>query len=518
MINRYTLLPLAIVPATYISATEAADTTDTTIQPPNIVLFLVDDMGWQDTSVPFWSERTPLNERYNTPNMERLASMGVRFTQAYASSVSSPTRCSLMTGANAARHCVTNWTFKYNTKTDHPDNDIEIPDWNVNGIQPVSGIEKSFHATSFVQILKNNGYHTIHCGKAHFGATQTPAENPEALGFDVNIAGFAGGGPASFLGTERFGHDANGKAYSRFSIPGLQEYWDKDIYLTEALTQEAINAMQTAKSLSTPFFLYMSHYAVHVPITADKRFIEKYRQMGLSETEAAYASMVEGMDKSLGDIMNFLKEQDELNNTIIIFMSDNGGLSAEGRTPPLHVHNAPLRSGKGSAYEGGIREPMIIYWNGVTTPGSIEDNYVIIEDFFPTILEMAGVKEYETVQTIDGKSIVPILKGKETDSAKRPLVWNMPNNWIPGDNSSHGIGSTAAIRLGDYKLIYWYKTGSKELYNLSKDIGERNNLAKEKPEIVEKLSKELGSYLRSVGAQRPTFKNSKQPCPWPDEI
>lgn len=486
------------------------------LKKPNILLFMVDDMGWQDTSVPFDTQPTPLNQRYHTPNMERLSAMGVKFTQAYASSVSSPSRCSLMTGVNAARHGVTNWTFRKNTATDEPHPVLTMPQWNVNGIQPVAGVPHSFHATSLAQILADDGYHTIHCGKAHFGAENTPSADPLNYGFKTNIAGHAAGGLASYLGTERFGHDSIGKPVSGFAVPGLEEYWDKDIFVTEALTQEAIKAMGGAIDKSEPFFLYMSHYAVHVPLQADDRFVDKYLQKGLSHSEAAYASMIEGMDKSLGDLMDFLQQREQLENTVIIFMSDNGGYSLWGRTPPMHSHNHPLRSGKGSAYEGGIREPMIVYWNGVATPGSSVDSYLIIEDFFPSILEMAQIEMYDTVQSIDGVSFVPMLKGDANDSSSRQLIWNMPNNWVSGDFSDYGIGATATIRQGDYKLIYWYENGRKELYNIRKDIGETENLAESMPLLTKQLSTQLAESLRRVDAQRPSFTASGMPCPWPD--
>ena len=483
---------------------------------PNIILFLVDDMGWQDTSVPFHTQPTPLNFRYNTPNMENLAAMGVKFTQAYASSVSSPSRCSLLTGANAARHKITNWTFKKDVSTDEKHEKLQMPQWNVNGVQPVQDVSDSFHATPLPRILSDNGYNTIICGKAHFGATDTPAANPINLGFKVNIAGHAAGGLASYLGTERFGHNENGEPVSGFAVPGLEKYWDEDIFVTEALTLEAINELEKSIKSKEPFFLYMSHYAVHVPLQADKRFVDKYLRRGLSQCEANYASMVEGVDKSLGDLMNYLKSKNELENTIIIFMSDNGGYSLDGRTPPLHTQNLPLRSGKGSAYEGGIRVPMIVYWNGVVNPGTTINDYVLIEDFFPSILEMAGVGELCTVQRIDGVSFVPIMKGETTAESSRSLIWNMPNNWISGDNREYGIGPACAIRQGDYKLIYWYEDGRKELYNIHTDIGETHNLAETFPQLTKRLCKLLSEKLRSVGAQRPFFITTGEPCPWPD--
>lgn len=506
-----------LLTATVLSMTGLQNMQSAENKRPNIILFMVDDMGWQDTSLPFWTEKTPLNARYHTPNMERLAQMGAKFTSAYACSISSPTRCSLMTGTNQARHQVTNWTFGYNASTDAQDPDLNMPQWNVNGIQPVTGVERSYPATSFVQILKDNGYHTIHCGKAHFGSQKTPGEDPLNFGFEVNIAGHAAGGLASYLGEQRFGHDKNGKPISGFAIPGLEAYWDQDIFATEALTQEAIKALKKAQTSDKPFFLYMAHYAVHIPIQADKRFLQRYLDMGLSNTEAAYATLVEGMDKSLGDLMDYLEETNQIDNTIIIFMSDNGGLAASDRTPPLGVQNAPLRSGKGSAYEGGIREPMIVYWNGVTKPGSTVDKYLIIEDFFPSILEMAQIKKYKTIQPIDGVSFVPLITGKGNPSKNRALYWNTPNTWYAGDYRNQGIGQTCAIRKGDYKLVYWYKDGKKELYNIKEDISETTDLAQKEPKIVARLSKELGKYLRKVGGQRPTFKSTGKECPWPDE-
>ncbi len=163
---------------------------------PNIVLFMVDDMGWQDTSVPFYGERTPLNDRYRTPNMERLAQMGVKFTSAYACAISSPSRCSLMTGMNQARHRVTNWSMNRDVMTDDPMTDIRIPDWNYNGIQPVDSINNAAYCTPLPELLRQNGYSTIHVGKAHFGSFGTPSADPLKMGFDVNIAGTAAGGPA----------------------------------------------------------------------------------------------------------------------------------------------------------------------------------------------------------------------------------------------------------------------------------------------------------------------------------
>ena len=303
--------------------TAGVATAQHTDQRPNILLFLVDDMGWQDTSVSFWKEKTVQNERYHTPNMERLASQGMMFTQAYASSVSSPSRVSLLTGMNASRHRVTNWTLEKNKQTDWKSDVIELPEWNVNGICQVPGVPRTYEVTSLAQLLKDNGYHTIHCGKAHWGAMDTPGESPYHLGFEVNIAGHAAGGLASYLGERNFGNRTDGKPSSLFAVPGLKEYWGKDVFATEALTLEAEKALDKAKALNQPFFLYMSHYAVHVPFDIDKRYYQKYVDKGLSRNEAAYAALIEGMDKSLGDLMNWLDENKLADNTIIIFIYDH---------------------------------------------------------------------------------------------------------------------------------------------------------------------------------------------------
>jgi arylsulfatase A-like enzyme len=482
---------------------------------PNIVMFLVDDMGWQDTSVPFWSRKTPLNERYHTPSMERLAKGGMIFTQAYASSVCSPTRVSLMTGMNAARHRVTNWTLERDKPVDGKSAILSYPDWNFNGVQPVDTIPHSVYATMLPSILRSNGYFTIHCGKAHYGAIGTPSADSLNCGFDINIAGHAAGGPGSYLGTENFGNSEKGGYTSPWGVPGLEKYHGDTIFLTEALTREALKALDKARESGKPFYLYMAHYAVHVPLYADKRFFEKYLEMGLNESEARYASMVEGMDKSLGDIMDYLDKNGLTENTIILFMSDNGGFSLRPRAGELHTHNKPLNSGKGSAYEGGIREPMIVKWPGRVKPGTKCNDYLLIEDFFPSILEMAGVKRYSVVQTIDGKSFVPMLTGKGMPSGTRDLFWHFPNNWGP---TGPGIGASSTIREGDWKLIYFYEDQHFELYNITDDIGERFNLANENKVLVKAIAGKLGRYLRSVKAQRPVFKDSGKPVPWPDEV
>ena len=480
---------------------------------PNIVLFLVDDMGWQDTSVPFHRKTTELNRRYHTPNMERLAKSGMKFTQAYACSVCSPTRVSLMTGLNAARHRVTNWTFKKNASNDRGHAKLAFPKWNVNGLSPEKGIERTIHAKALPAFLQEAGYRTIHVGKAHFGAIGTPGSDPTNIGFDVNIGGHAAGGPGSYLGTQNFSA-AWRKGDRIWDVPGLKPYHGKDIFLSAALTIEANKAIDQAVADDKPFFLYMSHYAVHVPFAEDKRFYKKYRDKGLDHKEAMYAAIVEGMDHSLGEILANVNRHKLSESTIVLFMSDNGGLSASGRGGKAHTHNAPLSSGKGSAHEGGIRVPMIVSWPGVTEAGSVCSQQVIIEDFFPTILEMAGIRDMKQVGgSIDGRSFTNLLRGElDVDRKDRPLFWHFPNNWGP---KGPGIGATSSIRTGDWKLIYYHDSQSYELFNLAKDLGEQNNLADKMPKARDQLAFELGRYLESVKAQMPIDKSTGESIPYP---
>ena len=261
----------------------------------------------------------------------------------------------------------------------------------------------------------------------------------------------------------------------------------------------------------------MSHYAVHIPIDKDMRFFPRYVRKGLSDKDAAYASLVEGMDKSLGDIMDWLDKNDEAKNTIIVFLGDNGGLatSQEWREGPLYTQNSPLKCGKGSMYEGGVRVPFMVKWNGVVKPDTRNNTSIMIEDLFPTLLHMAQVNDYKVPQIVDGKDIVPLLEGKnEPEFNKRSIIWNFPNIW---GNTGPGINLNCAIRQGDWKLIYNYETGEKELYNIPQDIGENNNLAHANPSKVKELSSILGKKLRQMNAQRPIVTATSKPCAWPDE-
>lgn len=483
---------------------------------PNIIFFLVDDMGWQDTSVPFWDSITPANQKFRTPNMERLCKAGAKFTNAYAASVCTPSRVSFLTGMNVARHHVSNWTAYRNKAVDGQDSLLEAPAWNVNGISPEPSQERSVYATPLPQLLKGHGYYTIQCGKAHFGAYQTIGADPLNLGFVKNIGGSAAGNPASYLAEDDFGRRPD-RFILQAEIPGMEKYCGKHSFLTADLTQEAILAMDTAQLKKQPFFLYMAHYAVHLPYNADDRFIQRYLDMGLPQPEAAYAALVEGMDESLGQLMDYLDQHQLTENTIIVFMSDNGGYSHPPRQGAPNTQNYPLRGGKGSLYEGGVREPMIIRWNGVIKPGTVNNQYVIMEDFYPTILEWAGIRKYRTVQNVDGRSIVPFLRQPGLRDQTRPLVWNFPNDWTGGRLGEDNSWLTA-IRQGKWKLIYFEKQQRLELYNLEEDIHEAVNVAARYPVKTRELAGLLTRELKQRGAQLPVYKATKKRVPYPGEL
>lgn len=484
---------------------------------PNIVVFFVDDLGWQDISEPFYKEVTPINRKFHTPHLEALAKEATKFTNAYATPVCTPSRVSMLTGLNAAHHKVTNWTHPTaNKPTDNPDDMLTPPDWNINGMSPDPNVPHTVYATPFPQILKDNGYYTIHIGKAHWGSAGTPGASPLNLGFMVNIAGHSAGHPQSYYGEENYGN-MPGKA-SHQAVPDLMEYHGRDTFLTEALTLEAIKTLKEPIKRKEPFFLNFSNYAVHVPIMPDPRFVQKYLDKGLDPVEAGYASLVEGFDKSIGDIVQFLKDNGQYENTVIIFLSDNGGLSRNPqRSGPDHTQNLPLRAGKGSVYEGGIRVPLLIK-NANNHMARSTESPVIVEDLFPTILELAGIQDYPLVQKkIDGQSLVSLIDGKQDNSwNSRNLVWNIPNKWIVQDGP--GINFFSAIRQGDYKLVYDMKNQKLELYNLRDDIGETKDIAKQHKKKVKVLSNLLTERFKAWDAQLPTYKATGKKVPYPNEL
>jgi len=487
------------------------------IEKPNILFILADDMGWQDTSVPFGPEETKFNQRYRTPALERIAREGIKFTQAYSCAVCSPSRVSLMTGLNQARHRVTQWTY---LSGDKPSSDLPHPtllhaDWNWNGLQPEPGMANSFSTQTLSEILQNEGYRTMHFGKGHFGAADTPGADPAVFGFEIRIGGRDAGGCGSYWGTRNFGAQANPNGPWR--AWDLDHYFGQEIHLTEALTQEASREIRAAVAAGEPFFCYFAHYAPHTPIEPDERFAPDYRNEGLDEIESAYASLIEGMDKSTGDLLSLLDELGVADNTLVVFTSDNGGLSHDRRSmDPPHTHNSPLSSGKGSHREGGIRVPLLVRLPGKSQAGTVETTPVILYDWFPTLLEVASVPLNNPT---DGLSLVPLFQGITGEEFERPLVWHFPNFWGPLSRpepvSGPGMGPSSTIRYGDWKLIYYHTDQQFELFNLDQDLGETRNLASERPEMVSELALMLTTYLEEREAVMPMDSLTGESVPMP---
>lgn len=508
MINKNILYSFVLILSSIISCPAYAQ------ERPNIIVFLVDDMGWVDTSLPFGKNVEALNKVYHTPNMERMAKNGMLFSDAYATPVCTPSRVSMLTGMNAAHHQVTNWTsILKDQPSDRDDGKFERLEWNHNGFSPAPNIPHTVHATALPQILRDAGYFTIHVGKAHWGSQGTPGANPLNLGFIVNVAGNAIGHPQSYFGEDNYGNIPGKFTYN--AVQGLAEYYGTETFLTEALTLEALKTLEEPRKQDQPFYLHLAHYAVHDPIQGDQRFVQKYYDRDMDPIEARYASLVEGMDKSLGDILDYLEEHNLEDNTVVLFMSDNGGLTHYGRGGEKHTQNLPLKAGKGSVYEGGVREPMIVQWKGKIPAGTRSDHPVIIEDFFPSIIELAGINKPQFTQQVDGFSFVPVLEGKKI-SRQEPLIWHYPHRWTVEDGP--GINFFSAIREGGWKLVYDHKKEALELYNLQNDIGEHNNLINEHNRVAKKLAVQLTEYLKKWGAAMPIYKETGKAVPWPEEI
>jgi arylsulfatase A-like enzyme len=477
----------------------------TSAQQKNILIFLVDDLGWQDVSLPFADSVTHWNRLYHTPNLEKLAARGVKFTHAYAHQNCTPSRVSMLTGMNPIHHKVTSWTFQKDTNPkEGGDPDFEVPHWNMNGLS-ASPFPNSYTAKSLAQTLKEKGYSTIHAGKAHFGAYDTPGANPLLNGFDINIGGTAAGQPASYSGLQNFGNKTNAPSDIR-AVPNLERFWGKDIHLTEALTQESMRIMDSVRQNKKPFFMLFSNFAVHTPIQADQRFVNKYYQLGIDSTEAKYASLIEGMDKSLGDWMEYLDKNKLTENTVIIFLSDNGGLTDVGRGKSgRNTYNSPLRSGKTSGYEGGLRIPFVV--SGLGHQGESNHQNILVEDVFPTVLEVAKISNNKQ---LDGKSFLPLIEKKQSND-NRMLIWYHPHM---RSNGSKDIQAFSAIRQGQWKLIYFHKDQHFELYNTENDLSESKNLFQENPQKALFLARQLGRQLKKSGSKMLISAHTKREIPY----
>lgn len=475
---------------------------------PNVIVFLIDDMGVMDTSVPFLTDesgapkRYPLNDFYRTPSMERLAERGVRFNNFYAMSVCSPTRISIMTGQNAARHHSTNWI--------NPDKDNAgpkgPPNWNWQGLKKGD--------VTLPGLLSASGYRTIHVGKGHFGAREFEGADPANLGFDVNIGGSTFGAPGSYYGEENYGL---GTKRANSAVPHLEKYHGTETFLTEALTIEAKAAVADALKADKPFYLYFSHYAVHAPFQSDPRFAANYAESGKPKPAQAFATLIEGMDKSLGDILDQLDELGVADNTLVFFLGDNGSDAPLG-----HQHEvacaAPLRGKKGAHYEGGMRVPFIAAWAKANpenafqkrlpiTAGAIQSQSAAVHDLFPTILKLTG-DSAPAGHIVDGAPLDSLLTGKP--DPKRPAQFLMHYPHAP-----HRSDYFTTWRDGDWKVIYHFfpsqaSEGSHyQLYNLATDPFESTNLAPSKPVELSRMVKALAAELDRHGALTPVGENGK---------
>ena len=464
-------------------------------QQPNIVVFLVDDLGWQDTSVPFHSEVTPFNELYKTPNWQRLADNGTKYTNAYAAGpVCTPSRTSLLTGQSPARTHITYWTLYKDTDTSKKHPTLSPPKWDLDALQPGE--------VTLPSLLQDAGYRTMHVGKAHLGAVDSLGGDPTNLGFDVNVAGHGAGGPGSFYGKHRFMATREKMDFDNhqiWDVPGLEKYHDKEIFLSEALALEACNEIEQAVETGKPFFLHFAPYAVHAPLMPNPKYIEKYD--AIDKREAAYATMIESADAALGSVLDKLDELNIADNTIVIFTSDNGGLSAHARGGKPHTHNAPLRSGKGSAYEGGIRVPLIV--QGLDKKATVNTANVITHDLFPTIMKYAGATIPEC-HIIDGVDL------DKTDES-RIIGWHQPHQW---GASGPGIEPFTAIRQGKWKLIFFHDGQRYELYDLENDIGETNNVCSTNQEVCQSMQKQLAMWATERNAQPSIVTETGSPVEW----
>jgi arylsulfatase A-like enzyme len=420
---------------------------------PNIVFILTDDLGWTDLGC-FGSTF------YETPNIDRLASQGMKFTSAYAAcTVCSPTRASVLTGQYPARLHITDWIPGHK----RPFARLSVSDWTMRLAPEVSNI---------AQVLKKVGYATASIGKWHLGDESCW---PEKVGFDLNVAGCHRAQPSTY--------------FSPYKIETLTDGPEGE-FLSDRLTNEALKFIEANKD--HPFFLYLPHYAVHTPLQAKPSVIAKYKAKAdpkATHHDAVYGALIESVDDCVGRLLAQLDELKLGANTVVVFASDNGGLIES-------TSNAPLRAGKGSAYEGGVRVPLIVKWPGVTDAGSTCAVPVISADFYPTFAAMTGAS-VPASHTVDGRNIEPLLR-QSGPLNREAVYWHYPHYHLGGATPY------SAVRDGDFRLVEYHEDGRVELFDLKNDVGERHDLAAERPEKTAVLREQLHAWRREVGAQMPT--------------
>lgn len=454
---------------------------------PDILIILTDDLGWTDLTCYG-------STFYETPNIDYLASIGIRFTQNYAANpVCSPTRASMMTGKYPTKTGVTDWI------RGRQENGKAKPHEKL--ISPPTAYQLALEENTMAEFALANGYQTFFAGKWHLGEDEKYW--PQHQGFQINKGGWSKGSPTGKI------NDSTGGYFTPYQNPQLPD-GQKGEYITDRLTNECLKFLEEKKS--APFLLVHSLYAVHNPLQAPRELIEKYKskreklyiddqkrfikdetwmqsendwKTRVVQDNPVYAAMIENMDWNIGRMISKLKELGLFENTLIIFTSDNGGLSTSEGSP---TSNIPLRAGKGWLYEGGIRVPLIIYWKGKTTAGIVSDLPVNTIDFYPTVAKAIN-SNYKKLGAIDGEDIFKMLEQPQKYQ-ERTLIWHYPHY------SNQGGKPGAAIRSGDYKLIYNLEDESIELYNLQVDIGEKNNIAGLHPELAEKMKKQLLRWLK----------------------
>ena len=469
-------------------------------QPLNVVFFLVDDYGWMDTGYGGSSF-------YQTPNIDKLAATGMVFTNAYAACpVCSPTRASIMSGKYPARLDTTDYFgAPQGSAVRQMIEEGKNNRWTQQPLIPADYVDRlPLEEVTIAEAFKEHGYATFFAGKWHLGGE---GFHPDDQGFDINIGGMHGGGPYG-----------GGKYFAPFTgMPNL-EHIEEGRHLPAVLAEETSKFITAHKD--QPFFAYLSFYSVHTPLMGRPDLVEKYqklreqleidgeiwgeegeRKVRLIQEHAVYAAMVEAMDEAVGVVLQTLEEQGVADNTIVVFTSDNGGLSTSEGHP---TSNLPLRAGKGWLYEGGVREPLIVRWPGHTAGGSVSEVPVTSTDFYPTLLDAAGLPA-KPAQHVDGQSFATILNGEAEDRSRAPLFWHYPHY------GNQGGSPGGAVRVGDWKLIEWYTPGRPlELYNLAEDIGEQHNLAEANPAKTQELHAMLKAWREEVDAKMPTVNPRAQ--------